>query len=548
MHVEDLNNVITDTLKHSFLANVKTGNIIFDTFVGFMIMTFITTIVSKFVMAVSTRRNFEIWRYCDGIHDIRNFFRRKNIIKITGRKFTDMLYLKTRIDFSMRFQAVVGLINELTHQNALERNIRQLSEFQIRERVKYNADLDANETEKDFSFIVDQRHVIYLKPDVYCKITCESEVEDTGSNNNKRSISRDTYDITIYSYKYSCKELFDYLDQITDDYERKQKEINNKHKYILSYDGIGDADDGGGVKWTNERFRSNKRFDNMFFNGKEDVLRQISDFINGREIYRKIGKPYHLGIVLYGEPGCGKTSFINSLANELGRSIKEINFSKLKTVEDLERSITCTEYNSINMDYDNVIITFEDIDCATNIVKSRKLVDEENFKKNSDSSNEEEADEGHEKDIKNMVKALTKLSGKKDQDKLSNANWMNFEKNDKKDSQITLSNLLNIIDGSREMPGRIIVITTNRIDWIDEALLREGRIDIRVEMKKIGADLMWKMYENFREAQGVPIGIKERSDWEENSMDFVDQPPCKVINKIQKHKNDFAAMLESFKC
>lgn len=73
------------------------------------------------------------------------------------------------------------------------------------------------------------------------------------------------------------------------------------------------------------------------FRGKEEVLRQIHDFINGKEMYRKIGKPYHLGIVLYGEPGCGKTSFINALANELGRSIKEINFSKLKTADDLEK-------------------------------------------------------------------------------------------------------------------------------------------------------------------------------------------------------------------
>lgn len=542
MHVDDLNDVVADTLKHSFLANVRTGNIIVDTFVGFIVMTFVTTFVSKFVMAFTTRRNWAIWRYWDGTYDIRNLFRRKNVIKITGRKFTDMLYLKTRIDFSMRFQAVVGLINELTHQNALERNIRQLSEFQIRERIKYNSDLDIDETEKDFSFIVDQKQVIYLKQDVYCKITCECEVEDTGTNHNKRSISRDTYDILIYSYKYSCKDLFDYLDQITDDYERKQKELNNKHKYILAYDGIGNADEGGGVKWTKERFRSNKRFDNMFFEGKEDVIRQIRDFINGREIYRKIGKPYHLGIVLYGEPGCGKTSFINALANELGRSIKEINFSKLKTVEDLERSITCSEYNSINMDYENTIITFEDIDCATNIVKSRKLIDEENEKKTTESA-EEDIDEGHEKDIKNMVKAFKKLSNKKE----NNHDWINFDTVDKKDNAITLSNLLNILDGSREMPGRIIVITTNRIDWIDSALLREGRIDIRVEMKKIGHELMWKMYENFREAQGLIISDKERIEWEQNKGHFVEQAPCKVINKIQKYKNEYEAMLESFK-
>jgi SpoVK/Ycf46/Vps4 family AAA+-type ATPase len=176
-------------------------------------------------------------------------------------------------------------------------------------------------------------------------------------------------------------------------------------------------------------------------------------------------------------------------------------------------------------------------------------VDEENCKKINESSTEEDVDEGHETDIKNMVKALKKLSTKSSKkDKVNDSSdWMRFDKIDKKDNQITLSNLLNILDGSREMPGRIIIITTNRIDWIDEALLREGRIDIRVEMKKIGAELMWKMYENFREAQGVAIGIKDRVAWEESVCEFIDQAPCKVINKIQKHKNNFAAMLESFK-
>lgn len=543
MEHDDLNNVVKDTLKHSFLAQVRTGNVLIDTFVSFIVMTFITTVLSKFVTGTSGWLSF--LRHWDGLHDIKNIFRRKNVIKITGRKFTDMIYMKTRIDFSMRFQAIINLINEMTHENALGRNIRQLSEFQIRERIKYNVNTDENECEKDFSFIVDQRQVIYLTQDIYCKMRCDTDVEDAGPSHNKRSITRDTYDISLYSYKYSCKELFDYLDKVADEFERKQREINNKHKYILSYDGIGDTDEGVGVKWRKERFGSNKRFDNMFFEGKDDVLQQIKDFIDGREMYRKIGKPYHLGIVLYGEPGCGKTSFINALANELGRSIKEINFSKLKTVDDLERSVTCTEYNSINMDYDNTIITFEDIDCATNIVKSRKLIDGE--KQVSSDTDEEKVDEGHEKDIKNMVKAFKKLSSKKEEDGMRGCDWSSFDSDSKKDSKITLSNLLNILDGSREMPGRIIVITTNRIDWIDEALLREGRIDIRVEMKKIGADLMWKMYENFREAQGVAIGIKERVAWEANAGDFVEQAPCKVINKIQKHKNDFNAMVESFK-
>jgi SpoVK/Ycf46/Vps4 family AAA+-type ATPase len=455
--------------------------------------------------------------------------------------------MKTRIDFSMRFQAIIHLINEFTKQDALAKNIRQLSEFQIRERIKYNLTTDENDCEKDFSFIVDQRQVIYLDKHIYCKVHCDSEVGESTGPVNRRSIICDTYDISLYSYRYSCKELFDYLDKITDEFERKQKEINNNHKYILTYDGIGDVDEGVSVKWCKDQFCSNKRFDNLFFEGKDEVIQQIKDFIGGKEMYKKIGKPYHLGIVLYGEPGCGKTSFINALANELGRSIKEINFSKLKTVDDLEKSVTCTEYNSINMDYDNAIITFEDIDCATNIVKSRKLIEGEKTAAAADSDEDNMfVNDGHEKDIKNMVNAFKKLSNKKDKlETLNEFDWTHA--NDKKDNKITLSNLLNILDGSREMPGRIIVITTNRIDWIDEALLREGRIDIRVEMKKIGAELMWKMYENFRKAQGVDISTSDRVTWDACAEEFVEQAPCKVINKIQKHRNDFIALTESFK-
>lgn len=540
MHPDDLAGVVTDTLKHSFLASVRTGNMIIDTFISFIVMTLVTTVVSKFVMAVTSGRHFNFLRYWDGVYDIRSIFKRKNAIKIVGRKFTDMVFMKARIDFSMRFQAIIALINEITHVDALSKNIRQLSEFQIREHVKYNSVTDDNETEKDFSFIVDQSQVIYLEPNIYCKVTCDSEENETGTGTGKRSVTKDTYSINLFSYKYSCKELFDYLDRVTDEYERKQKESKNKHKYILSYDGIVDPDDGGGINWTKEQFRSNKRFDNMFFEGKDEILAQIRDFVNEKDFYAKIGKPYHLGIVLYGEPGCGKTSFINALANELGRSIKEINFSKLKTVDDLEKSITCTEYNNINMDYDNVIITFEDIDCATNIVKSRTLKNEEEKKATSD----EEEDGESSNDLKRMVNAFKSMSKKKD--KHADYNWVDLEK-DKKDKEITLSNLLNILDGSREMPGRIIVITTNRIDWIDKALLREGRVDIRVEMKKIGADLMWQMYENFKEAKGEVVSIKERVAWEENCGEFVEQAPCKVINKIQKYRNDYGAMLASFK-
>lgn len=520
MHSSELNYVVTDTLKHSFLSQLKTGNFIIDTIIGFLVMTFITTIMSKMVMTFSSLK-LNLLRYLYDTHDIMQIFRPRNAIKITGQKITNVLFsVNARMEFSVRFYAIIHLINSIVKRDTMN-NIRQLVELQTREHIKYNNETNMNESEKEFSFIVDQRQVIYLEEDIYCTVECTSEHAE---NENKQSVIRDIYDITIYSYKHTCKDLFDYLDKITDAYENEQKLIKNKHKYILSYGGVDDLDVSNGIKWNVEQFRSNKQFDNMFFDEKPIVIQKIKDFIAEKDLYKRIGKPYHLGIVLYGEPGCGKTSFINALANELGRSIKEINFSKLKTVDDLERSITCTEYNNIDMDYDKVIISFEDIDCATNIVKSRKL---------TDTDKEDEGD----KTMLNMVKAFKKLSSSNDEETSSN------EVLTKDANKLTLANLLNILDGSREMPGRIIVITTNHIDWIDEALLREGRIDIRVEMKRIGSNLMWDMFKNYRNANGIEITDAEIDLWKCNEHNLVEQPPCRVINKIQSHKRDFNKLI-----
>lgn len=48
-------------------------------------------------------------------------------------------------------------------------------------------------------------------------------------------------------------------------------------------------------------------------------------------------------------------------------------------------------------------------------------------------------------------------------------------------SMITLSGLLNVIDGVGSEEGRLFFATTNYVDRLDEALLRPGRIDRKIE-------------------------------------------------------------------
>ena len=58
------------------------------------------------------------------------------------------------------------------------------------------------------------------------------------------------------------------------------------------------------------------------------------------------------------------------------------------------------------------------------------------------------------------------------------------KKEDEKQSKVTLSGLLNFIDGIWSGCGgeRLIVFTTNYIDKLDPALIRRGRMDMHVEL------------------------------------------------------------------
>lgn len=51
-----------------------------------------------------------------------------------------------------------------------------------------------------------------------------------------------------------------------------------------------------------------------------------------------------------------------------------------------------------------------------------------------------------------------------------------------KDSKISFSSLLNCLDGVFYRKGLIVIITTNHMDKLDEALLRTGRIDLKIEL------------------------------------------------------------------
>jgi len=83
---------------------------------------------------------------------------------------------------------------------------------------------------------------------------------------------------------------------------------------------------------------------------------------------------------------------------------------------------------------------------------------------------------------------------------------------DKKEGEsVTLSFLLNLLDGVLETPGRILIITSNFPDKLDPAFVRPGRIDVKIEFRNATCefvlDMINKFYDTTKTMTDIPSAL-----------------------------------------
>ena len=114
------------------------------------------------------------------------------------------------------------------------------------------------------------------------------------------------------------------------------------------------------------------------------------------------------------------------------------------------------------------------------------------------------------------------------------------------DDSINLANLLEIMDGVMEMSGRIMIISTNYPEKLDKALVRPGRMDLKIEFKKCNNEILESIYENCYKGhvkeklyqEGLEI-LKEIPDYSvspaEVNKEILDNPwnPVKAIGNLK---------------
>lgn len=236
-----------------------------------------------------------------------------------------------------------------------------------------------------------------------------------------------------------------------------------------------------GLKFEHNVFNSTKTFDNLFFEQKELIINRLTQY-KDIDRYKRLGIPHTLGFLFYGEPGCGKTSCIKAIANYLDRSIITINLKHIKNIDEL-RELFLNDHvgNAFCVQKKNTrIYVFEEIDCC--------VEDRDNPFLDRTSKVKEEIKE--DSSIDKLATAL--LKDEKTELKVQH-------------NKITTGEVLELLDGISETDDRIIIFTTNHPEKLDKAFMRPGRIDIRIEFKKLRRRDINDLYKLW---YGKPIGEK----------------------------------------
>ncbi|XP_049390646.1 protein HYPER-SENSITIVITY-RELATED 4-like isoform X1 [Solanum stenotomum] len=256
---------------------------------------------------------------------------------------------------------------------------------------------------------------------------------------------------------------------------KRAKEIKEEKRVVR----LHTVDYNGTDYWSSVVLNHPATFDTMAMEPemKEELIEDLDMFVSRKDYYRRVGKAWKRGYLLYGPPGTGKSSLVAAMANYLKFDVYDLDLREVQCNSDLRRLLIGSSNRSI--------LVIEDIDCNVGL---------QNRENDNDTT---------------------------------------------EDDKITLSGLLNFIDGLWSSCGdeRIIVFTTNHKDRLDPALLRPGRMDVHIEMS-------YCTFSGFRVLASNYLKIEEHRLFKkiEDLFQRVKVTPAEVAGELMKSNNSDVAL------
>lgn len=205
-----------------------------------------------------------------------------------------------------------------------------------------------------------------------------------------------------------------------------------------------------------------RSIDTVFIKNKDEIIKDIDDFLSSEEDYQTFGHPYKRNYLFFGPPGNGKTSLISAIASQYNLDIYLMSFSVNITDEIFKKLISSLPINGL--------LVIEDIDGL-------------------------------------------------------------FDEKEKK--QVSISTVLNIMDGLAKKNRLMTIMTTNHYDRLSDAFKRAGRIDMCVEFDIASIDSFNQIIKFFCKYKNVDMNDEYGAMVEEfyNGIKYL-APSCALVQKF----------------
>ncbi|KAK0552500.1 hypothetical protein OC844_006427 [Tilletia horrida] len=251
-------------------------------------------------------------------------------------------------------------------------------------------------------------------------------------------------------------------------------------------------------EWELVTSRPKRLFSSVLLEGRtqEALLGDIRAFLSKRmrTFYAQRGVPHRRGFLLYGPPGSGKTSSIVAIAGELNLNVYALSLAQRGLDERLllELANECETPS---------ILLLEDIDAA--FTGRSKMFGGEGDKTEDASAS---ASASAPAEAVGPPGAAGAAPG---------ASTVGQE------NRVTFSALLQLLDGAASSENRIVFCTTNHLERLDPALIRPGRIDVRVAYhnasRRQAKGLFCRIFTTLSAQELDERLIEARRAWEENA-------------------------------